>query len=95
MYKRFNQKTRRETFAPDMEEFVVILPHSNQEGALQVAERIRAKIENLKMEHIQSTHGGVVTVSVGIATSRDVESDSYEKLIQSADEALYTAKKSG
>lgn len=77
------------------EEFVVVLPNSSLQGATTVAERIRESIENMKIEHSESTTGGVVTMSLGLATRKIVNADSYEQLIQCADQALYLAKKCG
>lgn len=77
------------------EEFVVVLPNSSLNGAETVAERIRQNIENQKIAHLGSTTGGIVTLSLGIATNKIVGADSYEKLIQCADQALYIAKKRG
>jgi len=62
---------------------------------LIVAERIRENVENMKIEHIESTTGGVVTMSLGVATRKIVNADSSEKLIQCADDALYLAKQNG
>ncbi|MDK9705715.1 MAG: diguanylate cyclase [Desulforhopalus sp.] len=77
------------------EEFVVVLPNSTLKGAVTVAERIRHRIEELQIGHLGSTTGGIVTLSLGIATSRIVGALSYEKLIKCADQALYIAKKRG
>jgi len=77
------------------EEFVVVLPNSSLQGAMTVAERIRENIENLKIEHIESTTGGIVTMSLGLATRKIVNADSDEQLIRCADQALYLAKKHG
>ena len=70
------------------EEFLVLLPESNADKSLELAERIRAQIEQLRMvNNIQ------VTASVGISTiTVDTNSD---KLISQADKALYAAKKLG
>lgn len=77
------------------EEFVVVLPQSSLKGVMTVAERIRENIENMKIEHIELCTGGIVTMSLGIATSKIGNAESYEQLIQHADEALYMAKKLG
>lgn len=77
------------------EEFVVVLPQSSLNGVITVAERIRENIENMKIEHIESCTGGIVTMSLGVATSKIVNVESYEQLIQHAEEALYVAKKIG
>lgn len=77
------------------EEFVVVLPQSSLEGVMTVAERIRENIENMKIEHIESGTGDIVTMSLGVATSKIVNAESHEQLIQRADAALYMAKKLG
>ena len=77
------------------EEFVVILPNSSLGGAMTVAERIRENIENMKIAHCDSTTGGIVTMSLGLATSKTVNTDSDEQLIRCADQALYLAKRHG
>ncbi len=77
------------------EEFVVVLPNSSLKGAVTVAERIRENVENLKIEHVESTTGGIVTMSLGLATRKIVNADSDEQLIRCADQALYLAKKRG
>ena len=47
---------------------MVVLPNSSLEVAMAVAKRIRENIENLKIEHLESTTGGIVTMSLGLAT---------------------------
>lgn len=76
------------------EEFAIILPAVDWEGALVLAERIRARIEESKFkdEHVQP--GGKLTVSIGEA-SLPHDSEKYEDLIRKADIALYQAKKLG
>jgi two-component system, sensor histidine kinase LadS len=76
------------------EEFVVILPETGEDGAVKVAERIRARVEE------QSPAGGEsgmapVTVSVGVATVLSTRIQAPEELIALADEALYRAKAQG
>jgi diguanylate cyclase (GGDEF)-like protein len=77
------------------EEFVVVLPNSSLNGAMTVAERIRENVESLRIEHNDSTTGGIITMSLGLATSKIVNADSDEQLIRCADQALYLAKKYG
>jgi len=54
------------------EEFALILQDTDQRGALIVAERIRATVENLRIPH-PACHTGNVTISVGVATQRSGE----------------------
>ena len=57
------------------EEFVVLLPDTTADGAREVAERIRLRVEALGIPHAGSTIGPIVTLSIGVAhaphTSRD------------------------
>lgn len=77
------------------EEFVVLLPETNLEGACYVAEKIKAAIENLGIPHINSKVAPHVTVSIGVASTMPREEISPEDLIQASDQALYKAKNSG
>lgn len=76
------------------EEFAIILPAVDKDGALVLAERIRKKIELTPFtdEHVQP--GGRVTVSIGAASLGKEETNS-EDLIKKADLALYAAKHAG
>lgn len=79
------------------EEFVVILPNTDEKGALKLAEDMRHAIERLAITHEYSEFGSV-TVSIGCATyTADKESDinNTKRLLQIADEALYFAKSHG
>lgn len=76
------------------EEFSVILPDTDEGGAAIIAERIRLAVERLGLEHRGSTAGGVVTVSLGVATARLDSLDAGE-LVKAADAALYDSKRAG
>ncbi|MCI1696421.1 sensor domain-containing diguanylate cyclase [Aneurinibacillus aneurinilyticus] len=71
------------------EEFVILLPHTEKTEAFHVAERLR-----MSMESSMSPCGEVVTISVGISSYPACTSE-IAKLIEQADECLYSAKKSG
>jgi diguanylate cyclase (GGDEF)-like protein len=82
------------------EEFVALMSQSNNQSACEIAERIRASVENLSIGYGNQTIP--VTLSVGSATftckantvSKPV-AEIAAKLIQSADDALYQAKRNG
>lgn len=76
------------------EEFAVILSNTTAEGALKVAERIRAAVKALNLTHQQSPLGQV-SLSLGIATLVPDDQSSPSRLINHADRALYEAKKQG
>jgi diguanylate cyclase (GGDEF)-like protein len=73
------------------EEFVVALPSTNLEGARGAAERMRALIEQVSVEHDGATIR--FTVSVGAAELRPEET--LAGLIDRADRAMYRAKTGG
>jgi two-component system chemotaxis family response regulator WspR len=77
------------------EEFVIILPATPLDGAAHVGEKLCRSVENLKLPHTGSTVGGLVTVSVGCASTIPQRGDSFRALLETADVALYEAKKSG
>jgi diguanylate cyclase (GGDEF)-like protein len=74
------------------EEFVVVLPETAIEGAVEVAEDIRQRIEALYGRGLAPCP---MTVSAGVATAQTPESDSMESLLRIADERLYRAKQEG
>ena len=74
------------------EEFCVILPNTPKETAIQVSERLRRTLADLKLPTGDSPIG--FTVSVGVASFRNADSQ-LEQLLERADHALYEAKRQG
>ena len=75
------------------EEFAIILPETDKEEAREVAERLRNTIDSFRIIHEDNfIHP---TMSFGIASLQPGTKDSMDELIQSADSALYQAKKQG
>jgi diguanylate cyclase (GGDEF)-like protein len=70
------------------EEFAIILPHTAEPGAREIAERLRAAVERHEWPNAP------ITVSVGIATA-SVETMDADEVLREADLALYTAKQGG
>jgi diguanylate cyclase (GGDEF)-like protein len=77
------------------EEFAVLLPATDPEGALIVAERMRAAVEALALPHAQSEIADHVTVSIGVASVNVISGGVPTQLIGLADAALYRAKHEG
>jgi len=77
------------------EEFIIVLPYTTQEGAIFIAEEMRAAVKNLEIEHEKSSPAGIVSISLGVATADNNLSVSYEDLIRQSDKALYLAKEKG
>jgi diguanylate cyclase (GGDEF)-like protein len=71
------------------EEFATMLPETDSEGAVSIAERMRQAVEGLE------TEGGRVTVSFGVATTVATDRSSPNALVAAADAALYEAKRAG
>jgi len=70
------------------EEFVILVPNSNTEQAVVLAEKIRKKIANFEFEEI-----GSISCSFGVAQMGD--GFELDNLVENADKALYMAKRSG
>jgi diguanylate cyclase (GGDEF)-like protein len=74
------------------EEMALILPHTDLEGAFDLAERARIAIERIAVPRLDH-HGWLkITTSAGVAAAAD---GSRRALIAAADGALYSAKRSG
>lgn len=75
------------------EEFAVILPETDLEGAKVIAERIRKKIEEsgLEVDGLRLS----VTISVGVACTERTRAKSPSGLVEEADQAMYRAKQEG
>ena len=71
------------------EEFMIILPSTDAEGALTVAERLRTDVASMKVDGLS------VTISLGIATYPVVAAKAPEDMILAADAALYKSKEGG
>ncbi len=77
------------------EEFAIILPVTDKDGVLSVAEKIRNGIESLSIPHKFSESGNYVTASVGAGTIIPTSETLPDMLITLADRALYKAKQAG
>ena len=75
------------------EEFVVIMPHTDLDGAKKAAERARAAVEGNHFEGLPEA--GDVTISIGVATLVEDAEINMDDLVKMADEALYKAKVNG
>lgn len=77
------------------EEFVALLPDTDCAGAVHVGENLRIAVADLQIPHEASTVAQIVTVSIGASTSVPGDPESYQLLLQRADEAVYRAKDLG
>jgi len=76
------------------EEFAVALPETDLRGAVEVAERIRSRLESERVPGVDGVGPVHVTASVG-AASLPASAADVQNLVAAADAALYEAKRSG
>ncbi|MDR0487081.1 MAG: diguanylate cyclase [Treponema sp.] len=88
---------REEDFAARFggEEFVVVMPHTNENGARKVANRLLENVRALKIPHEKSDAAPFITVSIGGTTGNVEYPQSMDDYIKRADEALYKSKQTG
>ncbi len=76
------------------EEFIMLLPDTSTNQALEIIERLRKNIAETPFKFASSSHALHCTMSFGISCG-DTKETSLEQLLQFADEALYRAKDEG
>ncbi|MBF8221206.1 GGDEF domain-containing protein [Halomonas sp. 328] len=77
------------------EEFALVLPETDHDAALRVAQRCRALIAEAAIAHPASQVSRFVTVSMGVATALPSEEVTPAWLVETADRRLYRAKQAG
>ena len=77
------------------EEFLIVLPDTSMDEAIQVAERIRSAIERRAIARPHADTGDVLTVSIGVSIVSPDETENCFAAIAAADAAMYTAKQQG
>ena len=79
------------------EEFLIILPNTEFDGAQALGQKLCTAVESLAIEHNYSSTSSIVTVSAGVATAVPTKSQrsSIENLVHAADMALFKAKQAG
>lgn len=77
------------------EEFAVLMPHTDEEGALVMAKRLRDAVYALQIPHVDSSWGRV-TVSIGLKTIAAVcaycEHSAGEAIVMGTDKALLSGQ---
>ncbi|HWP22758.1 MAG TPA: diguanylate cyclase [Candidatus Binatia bacterium] len=91
----FKEKTRQSDFASRYggEEFVLILPETDQESALQVANKIHGSIRGCSFGTTERPFS--LTVSIGVSSTSARYYGDWRELLNDADRALYAAKNAG
>ncbi|HWX67943.1 MAG TPA: sensor domain-containing diguanylate cyclase [Rhodanobacter sp.] len=77
------------------EEFVLVLPETDEAAAHKLAERCREVILDEQIPHTQSAIGPVLTISLGVGSVLPAHGDELLPFIDAVDKRLYTAKQQG
>ena len=77
------------------EEFVILLPETNSEGGIAIANRCLTQIADARIPHDASEVVPYVTVSIGVCTTIPSHTITAQSLLKSADKCLYQAKENG
>ena len=77
------------------EEFAILLPDTEAEQAVQVANAAFERVRTLAIPHINSLVSSTVTLSAGVASLNPDEHLPLEDFVATTDRALYQAKKLG
>src|SRR5439155_7704 len=89
------EKTRRSDFPSRYggEEFVLILPETDEENAIQAAKKIHEGIRSCQFG--TAARPFLLTVSVGLSSTSSKQYSDWREMLQDADHALYLAKNTG
>lgn len=77
------------------EEFAAILPETDHQGAMRMADAMRQAVQALALEHGDSAVAPCVTVSIGVGTHLPTGVEDEKTLIEATDLGLYKAKAAG
>jgi diguanylate cyclase (GGDEF)-like protein len=77
------------------EEFVCLLPGTDEKGASEVAHRLQAAVREARIPHAMSPVAPHVTLSMGVATAWPGGDNAPDQLLRLADGLLYQAKSGG
>ncbi|MEI6209907.1 MAG: diguanylate cyclase [Desulfuromonadales bacterium] len=77
------------------EEFACILPETDLNGAIAIAEKIRSAIIALAIPNKGSTTAACVTASLGVATVQCTAERTPDEIVAQVDKLLYVAKSGG
>ena len=77
------------------EEFMAVLPNTDERGAHLIAERLLQSIRDQKIPHKQSDVADHLTISIGVVTGTPKHKQNAKDYIDRADEMLYRSKRGG
>lgn len=77
------------------EEFVLVLPETDEVSAKQIAEKCRLLIQQQQIPHESSDVSDVLTISLGVGTTTPGMVDDKKSFVEAVDQCLYKAKANG
>jgi len=77
------------------EEFVLVLPNTDEQGARLIAEKLLENIRNCDIPHEQNDAANCLTISIGATTGKVTHTHSADDFVKKADEMLYKSKQNG
>jgi len=77
------------------EEFAIILPNTDSNGACLFADRLLQNVLELQISHEKNDASPYVTISIGVTTGKVDYRQDLNMYLKKADEALYTSKETG
>lgn len=89
------KKTSRKSDLPARiggDEFAVLIPSTDLDGAVDLAQRIHNKIQGQKMKGAENER---LSISIGVSTCHNKNVKTVEDLVRTADEAMYKSKAKG
>ena len=76
------------------DQFVALLPDTNREGAVNVVERLKSRVDHLKLPYAENSDG-YMTVTIGMASVKPERREGLPEFLHMAGKALVTAKMAG
>jgi diguanylate cyclase (GGDEF)-like protein len=77
------------------EEFVLVLPNTDEQGARLIAEKLLDNIRKCNVLHEQNDAADCLTISIGVTTGKVVHTHSADDFVKKADELMYKSKQNG
>ena len=77
------------------EEFVLVLPNTDEQGAQLIADKLLENIRNCNIPHEQNDAAKCLTISIGVTTGKVLHTHNADDFVKRADELLYKSKQSG
>jgi len=92
-----NNVTRSDDFVVRYggEEFAVVLPNTDEDGARLLADKMLESVRSCKIQHRASSVADIVTISIGVTTGEVGNTSRADDFIIRADELLYLSKQNG